>query len=287
MSVGTFLARFGRTAAGAAVFVVACGGSDDEKAPVEVYASQYGNAVCAQWEGCCRANGLTFDRDKCGLYAAIYIQGDVDRHLAAGATFDPAAADKCIAAAVEATKACTLNEDFSDARNACALVWSGPTKTGGKCHNDIECASSSAGAGKCLGGSTDVQGTCAILTSGGKLDAVCGKAQNMTAGPGTTADGGLAGPETVADCGPDLQCNLLSQTCSPRVPLGGTHCNGFNPCEKGLFCDSSGTCVVGLDAGATCDVNAPEQCASGACIKGKCGANPVGTPVSCTGEMAP
>src|SRR5678815_5506663 len=87
-----------RSALGAAILALSCGGNDHEEAPVEVYASQYGNAVCAQWEGCCRANGLTFDRNKCGLYAAIYVQGDVDRHIAAGATFNPEAANKCIAA---------------------------------------------------------------------------------------------------------------------------------------------------------------------------------------------
>jgi hypothetical protein len=251
----------------------ACGGDDDQKSPVEIYASQYGNAICAEMESCGRANGLTFNRNECGLWAAIYVQGQVDRELAAGATFDPAAADKCIAAATEATRACTPNEDFAATRRECPLVWSGPKKIGDKCKDDIECESSTAGAGVCIGKSPDIEGTCGIRTSGGVLNEVCGKTANATA------------PETVVDCGPDNQCNLLSQTCSPRVPLGGINCNDFNPCEKGLFCDSSGACVAGLDAGADCDENVPKQCTSGACIRGKCAANPVGTLIPCTGAM--
>lgn len=259
---------------GAALTGACGGGNDDERTPVEIYASQYGNATCAVWEGCCRANGLSFDRNKCGLYAAIYIQGDVDRHLAAGATFDPAAADNCIAEAVEATKACTKNEDRATTREACAKVWSGPKKVGDKCKGDFECESSAAGAGVCVGANSGVEGTCAIRTPGGNLGDVCGKAPNAT-----------EVPETVGDCGPDNQCNLLSQTCSPRVSLGGSNCNDFNPCEKGLFCDDTGACVAGLEAGADCDVNAPERCTSGACIRGKCGENAIGTLNPCTGEM--
>jgi hypothetical protein len=257
-------------AAGAASFIAACGGGeDDERTPVDVYASQYGDATCAEWEGCCRANGLTFDRGKCGLYAAIYIQ--VDRHLAAGATFDPAAADECIREAVKATRACTKNED-TDARAACAKVWSGPKKTGEKCTSDIECASSTAGAGVCVGRTPELEGTCAIRTSGGTLGEPCGKAVNAT-----------TIPETVVDCGSDAQCALLAQTCTPLVALGGA-CDDFNRCEKGMFCDAK-VCVTGLDAGADCDPNVPEQCTSGACIRGKCGANPIGTLSPCTGEM--
>lgn len=246
----------------------------EERTPVEVYASQYGNATCAVWEDCCRANGLTFDRNKCGLYAAIYIQGDVDRHVAAGATFDPAAADDCIKEAVEATKACTKNEDFLAARVACAKVWSGPKKIGDQCKTDLECESSTAGAGVCIGATATVEGTCAIRTPGGKLDEPCGKTPNAP-----------EVPKSVVDCGPENQCNLLSQTCSLRVALGGSTCNEFNPCERGLFCDDTGVCVAGLEAGAGCDVNVPEQCASGTCIRGKCGENAIGTLNPCTGEM--
>jgi hypothetical protein len=267
------LAIVAASALGAA-FTGACKSDDDERTPVEVYASQYGDATCAVWEGCCRANGLSFDRGKCGLFAAIYIQGDIDRHLAAGATFDPAAADNCIAEAVEATKACVKNEDRLKAREACARVWSGPRMTGDKCKSDMECASSTAGAGVCVGGTANVEGTCSIRTPNGQLDDVCGKTVDAT-----------EVPETVADCGPELQCNLLSQTCSPRVPLGGSTCSEFNSCEEGLFCDDTGVCVAGLDAGADCDVNVPERCTSGACILGKCGANAIGTLTPCTGEM--
>jgi len=252
----------------------ACGGEEDERTPVEVYASQYGDATCAVWESCCRANGLSFDRGKCGLFAAIYIQGDVDRHVAAGATFDASAADACIKAAVEATRSCTKNEDNRETRGACAKVWSGPKKTGEKCKSDMECASSTAGAGVCVGASSTVEGTCAVRTPNGELGDVCGKTPNAA-----------EVPETVADCGPELQCNLLSQTCSARVALGGTNCGDFNPCEKGLFCDASGVCVAGLDAGAACDQNVPEQCKSRTCINGTCAENAVGTLTPCTGEM--
>lgn len=254
----------------AAAFAVACG-SDESKSPIELYATQYANAVCSAMEKCCTDNALTFDSNACELGGAGFVQRGVDENVAAGATFDADLADKCIAAAAAATAKCTTVAADPAANAACAIVFSGPKKAGEKCTADIECQSSTKGQGVCIGAGNGMSGTCATKTPDAALGDVCGK---TAAGPA---------PATVADCDANgFQCNILSQTCSPLVDLGGS-CGQFNRCRSGLFCDDSGVCAAALDAGAVCSENRPEQCASGVCVRGKCGANAVGTPKACTG----
>lgn len=254
-------------------FVVACGDDEPPKTPEELYAGQYASSTCAVMEPCCRANGLTFDPGNCTLGGAGYVQVGVDANLKAGAKLDPKIADECIKASVAATKQCTVVADDPDAHVLCARAWSGPKKSGEACNGDNECESTEQGPGVCLKTSgPDNPGVCVIRTSNAQIGDVCGK----------TPDGQI--PTTIADCdGAGLQCNILSGTCSALVAIG-EKCGSFNRCVKGAFCNGSATCVAGLEAGATCSVNQPAECASGVCIRGKCAQNGVGGLTPCTGE---
>jgi hypothetical protein len=259
---------------GGLAFAFGCASDEREKTPTELYPSRYASAVCAEYESCCRANGLSFDRGKCELSAAIYVQGGVDRAAKAGAALDPAKADQCIEAAVAATKTCKTVSQVPAANVACASVWSGPKKNGESCNGDLECETTDNGIGACLKtAGPDNPGTCVTKTKGAdgghaSVGDVCGK----------TPDGTI--PTTIADCdGSGLQCSILSGTCSELVPIG-QQCGNFNRCQKGAFC-ATDTCTEALPAGSACSEN--QQCAGGLCIKEKCAANAVGDITACTG----
>src|SRR5262249_36992407 len=89
-------------------------------------------------------------------------------------------------------------------------------------------------------------------------------------------------PRTLADCErSDLQCGLGDDAkCGPLADFDA-NCPGFTRCAKGAYCAPDIKCVATLATGSACTKN--EECTSEGCVRGKCGANGIGSVTPCTG----
>jgi hypothetical protein len=274
------------------------------------FAAAYGKAVCSTHGPCCAKAGLSFDVDGCAAAATQIASDWVTRARAAAATFDAAAAARCIARLEAELPDSTCNVVNDGITLDCMRAFVGSKPPGSSCSDSFECAPSAAGYGWC--GPTSLAdggkgGTCVILRYPALEGDACGAA------PGAPI------PSLVGDClmegvfgdlhyfDTQLACDYGSWTCRPRPKvgescqeyecLGTAYCAG-NTCAPGLavgdacaspsgctadiaYCDPTGKCAPIIPEGGAC-MNSSQCGVSKNCIDGSCRANSM-RPRDCSG----
>ena len=270
------------------------------------FLNDYAAAVCAMYEPCCGREGLGYDGAGCTTWfrkvTAAYFKG----------TFQQSAADSCLAELANVRAAdpdrCANVLDFDKAtlRDSCKQAF-GPAARDGKALGE-----------KCLLASECMSmpmPDATVICYGG----VCLLERHGRAGDGPCYIGGNSGisgiPQEVARCEADdgLYCHRANNVCTEQVGdgeycpypgacRGGGTCSGGRcsvlpgpgePCKNavpgaGGFCRVGSACVIetllcgdALPEGASC--REPAQCASGACIGGKCIKPEFTRALNCTG----
>jgi hypothetical protein len=206
----------------------ASAGTSSETTPATFCTAVF-DAIAAQYATCEKATTAALAPVRTSFSDLICTP--VEKAVAAGrAKFDAAAADRCIAALKAAT--CEVAIDVMDS-SACTGVVTGTVANGGACYDSLECTSGSCSADAAC------PGTCVAFLRAGDA---CG--------------------DTVAECGPGLECGPARTCVTPSQPGGPC------PCVASEYCDSTSTCRAVQTSGAC---TASDQCAFGwACAGGAC-----------------
>jgi len=235
--------------------------------------------VCAMRKDCCTKQGA-FDQAGCEAYELAQCGKDVAEVKAGTMAFDPTNIDACLAKLGPAVQKCEFAlTDYEALTKDLALcnIFTGKKKTGEACERDNQCADGPAGTATGCDEKTKVCTT----TTFGKLGDACSFKEGATVFCGA----GLY-------CDADLAAQKTDGTCKTATALGGA-CDKTKvldlSCALGNYCDkTTGTCVVGKTAGATCATAI--DCASVSCDATKKTCNPPDTLVDtqqCTGKPLP
>lgn len=166
-------------------------------------------------------------------------------------TYQPAAADACIAAVSQAFADAKLKIDEMKAYNdACLVVFDGMSGAGQSCGTDSDCQVSTGL--RCLLAPASTSGTCQIpvpVAGGEKCDAPAAKCM----------DG--------FHCGASMHCDADG--------AGGDTCSATAPCGTGLSCSGAMQCMPKKSDGATCTQDT--DCMNQLCDKGSSPASGVCT----------
>lgn len=220
--------------------------------------------ICEQYMPCCTKAGKPSDGAQCRSFYGAF---------AASATYDAAAADKCLAEIKGQASSPTFCDDGMSSSKApsCNGVFNagstGTKKPGETCESDDDCAPSAEGQVECR----------SVFTSGATIKKcqlqIVGKAGD---GPCLgTVDGNMTSYNSSGDTdvqprgylcnvASGLRCDGTTDKCT-AIPKLGEACtsSGSYSCTKDAYCDSTAKqCVARKTAGATCD-GFSEQCADG------------------------
>ena len=209
-------------------------------------------AICSSATStCCTSRGSTYDESTCKSNETTYCNEQIAAVKGGKLTYDPSQLDACKAAwSSEVTKCSIFFTDWVKMNAPCQQLFNGTVAPGAACTFDYQCQASPGGSAYCN-------------TTSKK----CVSYVVVAAGAGCNFTG-----STIHYCDTGYYCDTTSTTptCTPQRALGDA-CDGPDDLSCGYLnvCDSTGHCVVGKPAGATCSGSALE-CASWTCTGGKC-----------------
>jgi hypothetical protein len=211
-----------------------------------VAAADFPMRFASDWCGllarCCVASGGAAT-STCATDTEARIAQIATEATSQGATFDSAAAGKCLSGLSALTCEATDPVALLAALDACNNPWVGVVPPGGACMTYASCAKPPASAGTRVGASC-VNGICVQAVAVG-VGAACS----------TTM--------TTMVC--DARVGACQAGVCTALPGSGEACTGS--CKPGLRC-TAGTCAARAAMGATC--TADSDCASDICSGGKC-----------------
>jgi hypothetical protein len=299
--------------AGLVGVVVACSSSSKGAGGGAMTESEYASQFCDLIEPCCAQAGLSTSGTLCIAFASA---------SAGAGTFDAASAETCISGLQAESGTAALCMNLGSDIPACSQVFTtagGTTPPGGTCTEDTDCAKASGGSATCFDQLTLVDGgsvqseTCiqttpgaagegpcigTLLSSGASYDwggtgapptmaYTCANASNLTCDVSTQKC--VAIGDTGAMCSADPDCvdsdycdfDTTPSVCAARFADGASCASDASACLVTSYCDSSSTtCKPLLPAGTAC--SGSQQCSSGECVNGSCGAaNGLGLQLLC------
>ncbi|MGH7297303.1 MAG: hypothetical protein ACRELB_20365, partial [Polyangiaceae bacterium] len=194
------------------------------------------------------------------------------------ATFDDAAAQKCVAMLRDRQLARTSETDTLFAHAPCDRILAGLQPEGQPCRFSIECRDGLA----CVGYKVGVDGTCrkappvhaacTLQPYGTVFNEAAAGLHHPACAPAAYCDGTICQPRVPAgkpcsrseSCAAGLSC--ARGKCGTRAPAGEA-CGSTSDCVFGLWCDRSGE-----GGAARCASKRPEgaECTVGEACKGRC-----------------
>ena len=306
--------------------LAACFGHTEEPAPTPIaeadFALSAAHALCDNIEPCCAQVGFPHDPAACVATRRKKEEDDIAQMRGNGATFDAAAATRCIAQIRETATACADLTQMPKTAD-CGALYVGTRILGDACDNYVQCAPSAEGAVACEHIRSDVGSDASSAGPGVASEPVEGmcmlhKSTSSKGDPCGTRTGGGSPPKVLTECmdrGATLYCNFGTKACQPRMLSGqscasdpecalGTHCDGgkcvplgaagdlcTSACAAGFYCSRTsvtaphGICAKKKNAGDACEVATDyAACAGGTCSRGKCSAGSYSTAEICTGS---
>ncbi len=220
---------------------IGCGGSDEDADSAADFSARYAGAWCSLQARCCQQAG-GMPEGGCEAGAESLIAMVAEEAQATGATWDGAAAERCLDAVRNAD--CALPERILqlELADACDDVWQGVVPPGGACRSEVSCAKPEVS-----------DGASAAVSC---VNSTCVQAVRQPIGAPCSADGTLVCDSLVATC--------QAGSCV-ALPELGQACSG--ECRAGAEC-SNGVCVSLLADGEACSYNL--QCRSELCYYESC-----------------
>jgi hypothetical protein len=292
----------------------ACSGSDQTTVPIDQFPSQFGNAFCDSVAPCCSSAGIAYDSATCKAATTSFFQNFVSENSSPLATYDSAAAGRCLDAAKASLQACKgLDDDTTN--TACANIFVGTIPAGGSCTKNPECA----GGARCVPDTAAPMPAHCVASSPAQAHGKVGQTCNgscVTVGSATDCftapSSGNSLPASTCYSSDGLHCSSqtqvcvafaqIGQACEPQSCVAGAFCDAGtcaatrdsgpclvapDACSSKTFCDPSGQCLLKKADGAVCQESSEcvdDNCSQDANGAGVCGTNAV-TSALCAGNL--
>jgi hypothetical protein len=216
------------------------GGSGGAPVPASEFPARFAAGWCGLMQRCCQASGGT-SAGACEADLMAQTTSTATQATAAGATWDAAAAGRCLEGIRAADCAGANVATLVALLDSCDDTWIGVVPAGGACTTHASCAEPQVSGGATAGASC--------------VNAMCVPIVRQPVG---------------ATCDSTMRlCNPLEGACGGGVcvalPGPGQPCDG--DCKVGARCRNN-VCEALLAMGATCAADA--DCLSDRCSAGKC-----------------
>lgn len=230
-----------------ALWFIPAGCGDGESIPPDEFPDRFAAAICASVDRCCLASGGTA-RGTCEADTRADVVRRAGEAEADGATWDGAAAARCIDLLSSIDCASFDAPALRDLNLTCNLAWTGVVPPGGACRTGSSCAVPDA-SDEAIGGASCFNDVCV---------------QVVLQPPGAACSS-----STLQSCDP-YAASCIGGTCV-ALPGPGESCS--ESCRSDSRC-ADGTCVALLDMGQPC--SSPAQCRGGTCSGGTCASGLIG-----------
>lgn len=260
----------------------ACGAStknDGKVSDAQALPSAFAKRVCASVARCCEHQSYAVDVAQC----EGALEADLARELAEyddlKVSFDPVAAESCIADYANAACLAGPTEDYDVKRN-CSAMFKGLVGPGEACESSDECRVEGSRSAWCA------DGVCTLGSepaAGAKEGEACGstckneRAESRACVPASARFNDPAPDSTLPTCftSDGLHCAQSggARKCEPLVAEGGSCAGSSQGCKAGTFCDpetrlcqaqtESGLCNADRDA---CTTNSACDLEAGRCV---------------------
>lgn len=248
----------------------ACGASTEDTgkpSDAQAFPAAFAKRVCASVARCCAHQSYDVDLAQCEKGLEADLARELAEYDGLRVSFDPAAAEACIADYANAACLEGPTEGYNVKRN-CNLMFRGLVEPGGDCRKTDECRVEGGRSAQCA---DDVCALGSEPPAGAEEGAACGgtcKNERSDRSACVSASALFEDPAPDPSLPPcftsdGLHCSgsAGARTCQPLVAEGGSCAGSSQGCKPGTFCDpETRVCEAQTDSGQ-CD-SERDACAS-------------------------